>query len=353
MVACSLSVYAPEPAHLTWSKWRPRKSNGWSISSSPCCPLAATSPPKRSDPAWRVIRTAPAPRRSPGCSSATRTSCATSASRSRSAGCRRSTPPRATASTATPTRCRAVELTPDEAAAVAVATQLWESPELITATQGALLKLRAAGVDVDPDSAPVAIASPAGRAGAARVGGRARNPVVRHRFPAGRAVSASAVAGRALHHPHRRAVGRGHREGPLVSRRPRPRPRRHPHLPALADRRRRHADRPRRRGHRARRTSTCARSWPTRSARRRPVAQAVVWVADGRATALRRAGRSVGAAATGRPRRRRDRTRHRIQPTGWRARSPATGPTPSCSSRSPLRDDVLVRLRAQAGEGGA
>ncbi|EUA38477.1 protein pafB [Mycobacterium avium subsp. avium 2285 (R)] len=57
-----------------------------------------------------------------------------------------------------------VDLTPDEAAAVAVATQLWESPELITATQGALLKLRAAGVDVDPldDGAPVAIASPAG-----------------------------------------------------------------------------------------------------------------------------------------------------------------------------------------------
>src|SRR6201997_4399676 len=57
-----------------------------------------------------------------------------------------------------------VELTPDEAAPVAVATQLWESPELITATQGALLKLRAAGVDVDPfdTGAPVAIASPAG-----------------------------------------------------------------------------------------------------------------------------------------------------------------------------------------------
>lgn len=53
----------------------------------------------------------------------------------------------------------AVELTADEAAAVAVATQLWESPELITATQGALLKLRAGGVDVDPDAA-VAIASP-------------------------------------------------------------------------------------------------------------------------------------------------------------------------------------------------
>jgi proteasome accessory factor B len=58
----------------------------------------------------------------------------------------------------------AVELTGDEAAAVAVATQLWESPELITATQGALLKLRAAGIEVDPD-APIAIASPAGSVG--------------------------------------------------------------------------------------------------------------------------------------------------------------------------------------------
>ncbi|GBE66637.1 protein PafB [Mycobacterium sp. MFM001] len=53
-----------------------------------------------------------------------------------------------------------VELTPEEAAAVAVATQLWESPELVTATQGALLKLRAGGVDVDSD-APVTVASPA------------------------------------------------------------------------------------------------------------------------------------------------------------------------------------------------
>lgn len=58
----------------------------------------------------------------------------------------------------------AVDLTPDEATAVAVATQLWDSPELITATQGALLKLRAAGVDVDPldMGAPVTIGSPAG-----------------------------------------------------------------------------------------------------------------------------------------------------------------------------------------------
>lgn len=53
----------------------------------------------------------------------------------------------------------AVELTTDEAAAVAVATQLWQSPELITATQGALLKLRAAGVDVEGGDPSVAITS--------------------------------------------------------------------------------------------------------------------------------------------------------------------------------------------------
>src|SRR3954466_8598103 len=54
-----------------------------------------------------------------------------------------------------------VELTPDEAAAVAMATQLWESPELVTATQGALLKLRAAGVDVDAPESAVAITTTA------------------------------------------------------------------------------------------------------------------------------------------------------------------------------------------------
>src|SRR6185295_1471465 len=54
-----------------------------------------------------------------------------------------------------------VELTADEAAAVAVATQLWESPELITATQGALLKLRAAGIDIEPVDDGIAITSTA------------------------------------------------------------------------------------------------------------------------------------------------------------------------------------------------
>jgi proteasome accessory factor B len=54
-----------------------------------------------------------------------------------------------------------VELTADEAAAVAVATQLWQSPELVTATQSALLKLRAAGVDVAAPEAGVTISTTA------------------------------------------------------------------------------------------------------------------------------------------------------------------------------------------------
>jgi proteasome accessory factor B len=54
-----------------------------------------------------------------------------------------------------------VELTADEAAAVAMATRLWESPEMVTVTQGALLKLRAAGVDVDAPESAVAITTTA------------------------------------------------------------------------------------------------------------------------------------------------------------------------------------------------
>ncbi|MCP2163692.1 helix-turn-helix transcriptional regulator [Goodfellowiella coeruleoviolacea] len=42
-----------------------------------------------------------------------------------------------------------IDLEPDEAAAVGLATRLWDSPELTGAAHGALLKLRAAGVDVD------------------------------------------------------------------------------------------------------------------------------------------------------------------------------------------------------------
>ncbi|WP_051342652.1 helix-turn-helix transcriptional regulator [Pseudonocardia spinosispora] len=42
-----------------------------------------------------------------------------------------------------------VELAADEAAAVALAARLWDSPELAGAARGALVKLRAAGVEVD------------------------------------------------------------------------------------------------------------------------------------------------------------------------------------------------------------
>jgi proteasome accessory factor B len=48
-----------------------------------------------------------------------------------------------------------VELEPDEAAAVALAARLWDSPQLSGAARGALLKLRAAGVEVDEDSGRV------------------------------------------------------------------------------------------------------------------------------------------------------------------------------------------------------
>jgi proteasome accessory factor B len=48
-----------------------------------------------------------------------------------------------------------IDLEPDEAAAVALAVRLWDSPELTGAAHGALLKLRAAGVDVDDDAPSV------------------------------------------------------------------------------------------------------------------------------------------------------------------------------------------------------
>lgn len=42
-----------------------------------------------------------------------------------------------------------IDLAPDEAAAVALASRLWDSPELAAAARGAVLKLRAAGVEVE------------------------------------------------------------------------------------------------------------------------------------------------------------------------------------------------------------
>lgn len=48
-----------------------------------------------------------------------------------------------------------VDLEPDEAAAVALAARLWDSPQLTGAASGALRKLRAAGVDVDTGESTV------------------------------------------------------------------------------------------------------------------------------------------------------------------------------------------------------
>ncbi len=52
-----------------------------------------------------------------------------------------------------------IDLTSAETAAVAVAVQLWESPELASAAESAVLKLRAAGVHVDPDAASASVPS--------------------------------------------------------------------------------------------------------------------------------------------------------------------------------------------------
>ncbi|MGL4307027.1 MAG: helix-turn-helix transcriptional regulator [Mycobacteriaceae bacterium] len=57
-----------------------------------------------------------------------------------------------------------IDLSSDEAACVAIAVQLWESPELSAAAQSALLKLRAAGVELDTNIAEsVATATPRSR----------------------------------------------------------------------------------------------------------------------------------------------------------------------------------------------
>lgn len=84
-----------------------------------------------------------------------------------------------------------VELSADEAAAVAVATQLWESPELVTATQGALIKLRAAGVDVDAAEVGVAIS------------GTATMPGLRGSEDVLGILLAAIDAGKAVQFPHR------------------------------------------------------------------------------------------------------------------------------------------------------
>ncbi|MBW0019399.1 MAG: YafY family transcriptional regulator [Mycobacterium sp.] len=239
-----------------------------------------------------------------------------------------------------------VELTADEAAAVAVATQLWESPELITATQGALLKLRAAGVDVDPE-APVAIASPAGLPGL-----RGSEDVL--------GILLSAIDSRqAVQFPHRSS-----RTEPYTTRTVEP-------WGVVTEKGRWYLvghdrDRDDTRTFRLSRIGADVRpigpagavTVPEYVDLRKIVAQTVgetptgthatVWVADGRATALRRAGKTVG------PRKLGDRDGDVIElevgssdqlardVTGYGADAIVLAP-------QALRVDVLARLHAQAG----
>ncbi|OSC24297.1 WYL domain-containing protein [Mycobacterium vulneris] len=241
-----------------------------------------------------------------------------------------------------------VDLTSDEAAAVAVATQLWESPELITATQGALLKLRAAGVDVDPD-APVAIASPAGVPGL-----RGSEEVL--------GILLSAIDSRqAVQFPHRPS-----RAEPYAIRTVEP-------WGVVTEKGRWYLvghdrDRDATRTFRLSRigpeitpigppgTVTVPRDVDLRKIVAQTVTdvssptigQARVWVADGRATALRRAGRPVDARQIGG--RGGEVIELDIRSADQLARDIAGyGADALVLEPQSLRDDVLARLRAHAG----
>ena len=90
------------------------------------------------------------PRRSSGCSSATRKSCASWVSRWRPARSARWT----ARTSATGSQRQAYELPelrlePDEAAVLGLAARVWQHAELAGAAAGALLKLRAGGIDTD------------------------------------------------------------------------------------------------------------------------------------------------------------------------------------------------------------
>jgi proteasome accessory factor B len=241
----------------------------------------------------------------------------------------------------------AVELTGDEAAAVAVATQLWESPELVNATQGALLKLRAAGVDVDPDS-PIAIASPAGSMGL-----RGSEDVLN-------ALLSAIDTGRAVEFPHRPA-----RTAPYTVRTVEP-------WGVVTERGRWYLvghdrDRGATRTFRLSRIGDQVKPIGAAGAVARPdnvdlreiVAAAVadapsgvraqVWVADGRATALRRSGTALGARQlNGRDG---EVIELDIGTTGRLAGDIAGyGADAVVLEPSSLREDVLDRLRAHAGD---
>jgi proteasome accessory factor B len=240
-----------------------------------------------------------------------------------------------------------IELTADEAAAVAVATQLWESPELVTATQGALLKLRAAGVDVDVATAdnPVTISSAAGLPGL-----RGSEDVLG-------VLLAATNSGRAVQFPHRAS-----RTDPYTVRTVEP-------WGIVTVNRRWYLvghdrDRNATRTFRLSRIGRDVRAVGPEGAVARPdgvdlraIVTAVVgeapsgqlarvWVADGRATALRRAGTSVG------PHELDGRTGEILElDIGWRDRLARDiagyGADAVVLEPATLRDEVIERLTAQ------
>jgi proteasome accessory factor B len=241
-----------------------------------------------------------------------------------------------------------IKLTPDEAAAIAVAARLWESPELVTAAQGAVLKLRAAGVDVDSMENGFAIAAPAGLPGL-----RGSEDVL--------GILLSAInSGQAVQFPHRAS-----RTEPYTSRTVEP-------WGVVTEKGRWYLvghdrDRDATRTFRLSRIGaevtpvgpTGAVVRPDGVDLRKIVAQVVgegptgvlakVWVADGRATALRRAGTSLGPKELGgRPG---EVLEVDIGPRDRLARDIAGyGADAVVLEPQSLRDDVLGRLRAQSGE---
>ena len=242
----------------------------------------------------------------------------------------------------------AVELTADEAAAVAVATQLWESPELITATQGALLKLRAAGTDIEAVDADVAITS------------TATLPSLRGSEEVLGILLSAIDSGQAVQFPHRPS-----RSEPYTTRTVEP-------WGVVTDKGRWYLvghdrDRDATRTFRLSRIGAEVTAIGPPGAVQRPdgvdlreivdlavgesptSGQATVWVADGRATALRRRATVVGPRTVG------DRSGEEIQldigMIDRLAREIASyGPDAVALEPQSLRDDVLARLRAQAGQ---
>lgn len=82
-----------------------------------------------------------------------------------------------------------IDLAPDEAAALALAARLWDSPQLATSAHNAVLKLRAAGVEVDTSAAPGV------------------QPRVRATDPAFAALVSAVELGRVVTFSHRRSPG--------------------------------------------------------------------------------------------------------------------------------------------------